>query len=291
MRFRLRPAILLGVVLAGVAEVALPLSRGLASGLREGETSSATVRREGGAVFLSPAQGARRYHEFYFTRAAYSSSARSRFGFFGGRGAASWAIDYPKADRQFMVVLNRLIDIDASPYENAIRLDDPDVRRFPFLYALEVGGMTLTDGEVQGLRNYLAAGGFLVIDDFWGLDEWSVFERQIGRVLPGRPIYEIPTTHPVFNNVYDVANVIQVPNVRRGQMHGLYGTPTHEGRGSEMPHVYGIDDDRGELMVLINWNTDLGDAWEWAENPYYPLKFSTYAFEMGINMIVYAMSH
>ena len=82
-----------------------------------------------------------------------------------------------------------------------------------------------------------------MIDDFWGPDEWSVFVQEIGRVLPGRPIYEIPTTHPVFNNVYDIANVIQVPNIRTGQMHGMYGTPTHEGRGSEVPHVYGIDDD------------------------------------------------
>ena len=291
MRIQLRPTILLGVVIAGAAAAALPLARAPASRPHEGETPAAVVSSEGAPVFLRPTQAARRYHEFYFTRAAYSGSARSRFGFFSGRGAGSWAVDYPKADRQFMVVLNRLIDIDASPYENAIRLDDPDVRRFPFLYALEVGSMSLTDGEVQGLRNYLAAGGFLVIDDFWGPDEWSVFEREIRRVLPGQPIYEIPTTHPVFNNVYDVATVIQVPNIRTGQAHGIYGTPTDEGRGSEVPHVYGIDDDRGELMVLINWNTDLGDAWEWAENPYYPLKFSTYAFEMGINMIVYAMSH
>ena len=237
---------------------------------------------------LSPQQAAASHREFYFTRAIYSSGGRG----FVGRGRRSWAVDFPKADRQFMTVLTRLIDIDASPDENPIRLDDPDIRRFPFLYALEVGGMNLTEAEVEGLRSYLEAGGFLVIDDSWGPYEWAVFEREISRVLPGRPIYEIPLTHPLFNNVYDMDSVIQVPNIRNGRNHGLYGTPTWEcRRGCETPHVFGIDDDRGRLMVLINWNTDLGDAWEWAENEWYPTKFSHYAFEMGINMIVYAMSH
>ena len=113
----------------------------------------------------------------------------------------------------------------------------------------------------------------------------------MARVLPGKRFYELPLDHSVFNNVYDVSNVIQVPQVNRGKMHDAYGTPTHEGYGSEVPQVFGIDDDRGELMVMFNWNTDIGDAWEWAEDPYYPLRFSTYAFEIGVNMIVYAMSH
>jgi hypothetical protein len=283
-------AALLGAVIAGAVGSTVPLVSGAPSPPRADSRLDGAPSHPPGARFLSPAQAARRYHEFYFTRAAYSGRGRSSFGFFG-RGRGSWATDFPKADRQFMVVLSRLIDIDASPDENAIRLDDPDVRRFPFLYALEVGGMSLNEAEIEGLRSYLAAGGFLVIDDFWGPYEWEVFEREIRRVLPGREIYEIPKTHAVFNNVYDVANVVQVPNVSNGQRHGLYGTPTNEGPGSEVAQVFGIDDDRGELMVLINWNTDLGDAWEWAENPYYPLKFSTYAFEMGVNMIVYAMSH
>ena len=279
MRAQLCRALFLGLTAAAALGAALPvLGRGAAG----------TPARPGtGPLLLSPAQAAARQHEFYFTRAVYTSGG----GFYRRRSNA-WATDYPKADRQFMVVLNRLIGIDASPDENAVRFDDPDVRRFPFLYALEVGDMNLSDPEVEGLRRYLEAGGFLVIDDFWGPYEWSTFEREIGRVLPGRPIYEIPRDHPVFNNVYDVATVVQVPNIGNGQRHEIYGTPTWEcSNGCETPRVFGIDDDRGELMVLINWNTDLGDAWEWAENPYYPLRFSTYAFEVGVNMIVYAMSH
>ena len=214
-------------------------------------------------------------HEFYFTRAIYSS----------GWGYGRWAVDYPKADRQFMTIVNRLIDVDGSPNENAIRLDDPEIRKYPFLYALEVGDIALSPAEVTGLRNYLLAGGFLVIDDFWGSWQWANFEQQIRKVFPEHPIIEVPLDHPVFNTVYRISEVLQVP------AYGNYwGGRTWEQDGFAA-HVRGIFDDKGRLMVLINWNTDLGDAWEWAERPEYPLKFSTFAVEMGINFIAYAMSH
>jgi hypothetical protein len=284
MRFQSAHAVAL-LLSGGAALAAVPLAR--SSAALEGAAAappSAAAPRAPGPRILTPPQLARDYHEFYFTRGRYSE----------GRGygrSRSWATDYPKADQQFMVVLNRLIDIDNSPLENDVDLADPGIRRFPFLYILEVGEMFMTDEQVEGLRGYLNAGGFLVVDDIWGPYELANLERELGRVFPGRPLRELPLDHSVFNNVYDVSNVIQVPNVRTGQMHGRYGTPTHEGYGSEVPHVFGMDDDRGELMIMVNWNTDIGDAWEWAENPYYPLKFSTYAFEIGVNMIVYAMSH
>ncbi|MEE8521876.1 MAG: DUF4159 domain-containing protein, partial [Gemmatimonadota bacterium] len=211
-------------------------------------------------------------------RAIYTGYRR---GFYG-----SWSIDYPKADRQFLIGLRRLTNIDAYELENPIRLDDPDIRRFPFLYALEVGYMSLSEAEVVGLREYLQAGGFLVIDDFWGSYEWSNFESEIGRVLPGYAIVKLPLDHPVLRTFYDITELVQVPNVRQGMM----GGPTWERDGYE-PALLGIFDDKGRLMVVINWNTDLGDAWEWAENPFYPLKFSNFAYQMGVNLVIYAMSH
>jgi hypothetical protein len=290
MRFQHARAV--AVALSGGAIfAAAPLAR--ASGALPESRAEAIgpAHRAGALTVLSPQQAAREFHEFYFTRGIYSDG-RGRFGRGGyGRGGGSWATDFPKADQQFMVVLNRLIDIDNSPLDNAVDLADPAIRRFPFVYILETGRMDMTDEQVQGLRSYLLAGGFLVVDDIWGPYELANLERELARVFPERRLRELPLNHSVFNNVYDVSNVIQVPNVRIGQMHGQYGTPTNEGPGSEVPHVFGMDDDRGELMVLVNWNTDIGDAWEWAENPYYPLKFSTYAFEIGVNMIVYAMSH
>jgi hypothetical protein len=217
--------------------------------------------------------------QFYFTRAAYT-------GFYRFRDFRSWSVDFPKADRQFLIGLRRLTNLDAYEYENPVRLTDPDLGRYPFLYSVEVGYMALTDAEIEGLRRYLQAGGFLVVDDFWGSLEWENFEAQLQRILPGYPVVEIPFTHPIFNCFYDVKEIVQVPNV--GQ--GMQGGPTWESDGY-FPAVKGIFDEEGRLMVVINWNTDLGDAWEWAENPYYPLKFSTYAYQMGVNFIIYAMSH
>jgi hypothetical protein len=219
-------------------------------------------------------------HAFYWTRAIYTGYSR------GWRGSASWATDFPKGDRQFLVVLKRLVRLDAYDHENAVSLADPNLRRFPLLYAVEVGYMDLTKDEVHGLRDYLNAGGLLLVDDFWGSRQWAQFEYNMRRVLPGRPMVEIPLEHPLFSAFYKIDEVKQVP--ARGR--GINGWPTSEQDGI-VPHVRGIFDDDGRLMVVINWNTDLGDAWEWAEDPMYPLEYSTYAYEMGANMIVYGMSH
>ncbi len=216
------------------------------------------------------------WHEFYFTRAAYSSY---------GWGRRSWSTDYPKSDRQFLTVLQRLTNLDAFSYENAILLTDENIRRYPFLYALEVGYMSLSAGEIEGLRDYLKAGGFLVIDDFWGTREWAQFEYQMSLVFPSHPIIDLELDHPVFNTFYDIDEILQVP------AYGRYWRGRTSERDGYVPYVKGILDDDGRLMVIINWNTDLGDAWEWAERPDYPVQYSTFAFQMGVNMIIYAMSH
>ena len=213
--------------------------------------------------------------EFYFTRGVYSSPWRRW----------SWATDFPKADRQFMAAVNTLVDISASEFENAVRLDDPNLRRFPFLYMLEIAGMSLTPPEVEGLSDYLRAGGFLVVDDFWGTYAFANLEQEMRRVLPEYSIVEIPSDHPIFNMVYRIEEVIQVPAIGN-----YYGGRTWEGDGYEA-FARGIFDEKGRLMVVINGNTDLGDAWEWFERPEYPLQFSSFAVQMGVNFIVYSMSH
>ena len=225
-------------------------------------------------------------HTLYWTRAIYSGSRGRR-----GWGSASWATDFPKGDRQFLVVLKRLVRLDAYDWENAVSLDDPRIRRFPLLYAVEVGYMDLTPEEIHGLRDYLNAGGMLVVDDFWGTREWAAFERNMRLVLPGREIVDIPRDHPLFSSFYDITEIKQVPNVGAARRITYFGEGATWERDGYYPFVKGILDDHGEIMVLIHWNTDLGDAWEWAEDPMYPLEYSTYAYEMGANMIVYGMSH
>ena len=221
---------------------------------------------------------------FYFARGMYSGEFDNA-GEFGGR----WAVDFPKADRQFMVALKRLSLVDADSEENAIELTDPNLRRLPFLYMLEVGSLSLSDAEAAALRAYLDAGGFLVIDDSWGTWAWDNIQTQLRKVFPDRSIVEIPLEHPIFHVFYDIDEVLQIPNLNQG-IDSVYGGPTHEYDGY-YPNVHGIFDDDGRLMVMLNWNTDLGDAWEWADHPHYPLKFSTYAFEVGINFVIYAMTY
>jgi len=211
---------------------------------------------------------------FYWTRAMYSG---------GGFRRGSWAVDFPKSDQQFLIVIKRLVRLNAYDWENPVGLWDPDLRKFPLIYMLEVGGMYLTDEEVLGLRGYMEAGGFVIVDDFWGARQWDTFLFNMRRVFPGRAIVDIDLDHPVYSAYYNIDSVIQVPafgnTYRTEECSGCY------------PQVKGMYDDDGRLMMMINFNTDLGDAWEWAEQPSYPLEYSTYAYQLGANMIVYAMSH
>ena len=254
------------VTLAGVGLVALRAAPGVLTAQQDFR-QLIDKRRESEKERPGP-------NEFYFTRGVYSSWSRY-----------SWAIDYPKADQQFLAAVNTLIDLDAADHQNAVRLDDPNLRRFPFLYILEIAGMSLPPPEVQGLRDYLLAGGFLVVDDFWGQYAYENLEQQLRTVLPEYQIVEIPKDHPIFNTVYRIDELVQVPAIGR-----YYGGRTTECFGCDV-FMRGIFDDKGRLMVVINGNTDLGDAWEWFERPEYPLQYSSFAVQMGVNFIVYAMSH
>jgi hypothetical protein len=230
-----------------------------------------------------PGDPNRRYN-FYFTRAIYSSGFSRGF---GRRGGGSWSTDYPKGDQQFAMVIKRLArELDVYQSDNAVELDDPELRRFPFLYAVEVGHMNLTDSEIKGLREYLLAGGFLIVDDFWGTYEWRVFESNIKQVLPEYQIVDLPLTHPIFHNYYDINEILQVPFHGRG----CSGGPYWEQDGF-VPVVRAIFDEHERMLVLISHNSDLGDAWEWMELACYPLTHSTYAAQLGLNTILYAMSH
>ena len=298
MRVRLRSAPILSAALAAVLAAAAvtgmtarsdPPPDG-AAGEATGEASAPALSERAAArdwllarePGLAQAQ-AEWGRDFYFTRAIYSGSR----GWWGRRGRGSWSTDFPKADRQFLFILHRLLQmLDLHEWENPVSLADPELRRFPFLYMLEVGYMNLTDAEIEGLRGYLEAGGFLVVDDFWGEEAWYNFEYHMSRILPGRRIEPIPLEHPIFHQFYDIDEVVTVPsigNAARGRYEECWGPCT--------PTVSGIFNDRGELMVVINHNTDLGDAWEWSENPYYPIDRSTYAYELAINYIIYGLSH
>ena len=217
-------------------------------------------------------------YPFYWTRAAYSGGAGRRFG-----GRSGWSVDFPKSDQQFLIVIKRLMRLNAYDWENPVFLADPVMRKFPLIYMLEVGSMYLSEPEVEGLRGYMDAGGFVIVDDFWGQQEWDVFEFNMRRVYPEKQFVDITLDHPLYSAYYQIDHVEMTPAIgnviQRTECYGCY------------TQVKGMYDDEGRLMMVVNFNTDLGDAWEWAEDPSYPLETSTYAYEMGANLITYAMSH
>ena len=217
--------------------------------------------------------------EFIFARMVYTGLRPWPYG-------KNWDTDWPKSDRQFILGIQRLTNIRAAQEEAVVQLTDPNLFQYPFIYSVECGHWNLTDDEILGLREYLRRGGFLFCDDFWGSWEWENFRENILRVLPEARITDIPMDHPVFHSYYDIEELIQTPYY----MNAILSLETYEQDGFT-PYCRGIFDENDRLMVIINWNTDLGDAWEWADLQEFPARYSTYAYQIGINAIVYAMSH
>ncbi len=201
-------------------------------------------------------------------------------------GSSNWTTDYSAADRHVSTALRRLTRLHVRSVEQPVDLDDgDDVFNYPWLYAVEVGHWQLTDSQIVQFREYLSRGGFFMCDDFHGTREWGVFIESMQRVFPGRDIVDIPNGDAIFHSVFDLENRYQVPGAQY-----LRSGRTYEYDGYE-PKWRGIYDDKGRLMVAICHNMDLGDSWEWADDPKYDEKFSAMGFRIAANYVVYSMSH
>jgi hypothetical protein len=212
------------------------------------------------------------------------------FGFGGWRdwreGGTSWSQDYPRADRHFAAALRRLTRIHVRSVEQPVNPDDgEDIYNWPWLVAGEMGDWKLTVAEARKVREYLLRGGFLMLDDFWGTREWGRFMDTMSIIFPDRPIVEIDDSDPIFHIVYDLNDRYQIP----GQWALRQGT-TYRDDGS-VPHWRGIYDDKGRLMVAMSFNSDVGDSWEWADDSRYPEKYSALGIRIGVNDVLYAMTH
>jgi hypothetical protein len=231
--------------------------------------------------------------EWVFARLMYPQHPQARFGgyrrFGGGdwrEGGTSWTQDYPRADRHFAQALRRLSRIHARSVEQPVNLDDgDDAFNYPWMNAGEMGDWKLTDAQAAALREYLLRGGFIMLDDFWGTEEWNRFAETMQRVFPDRPIVEIADDDPIFHIVYDLDGRYQIA----GQWAIARGT-TYRNDGS-VAHWRGIYDDHGRLMVALTFNSDVGDSWEWADDPNYPEKYSALGIRIGVNYVVYSMTH
>jgi len=225
--------------------------------------------------------------EFIFARLMYPPSPYGMFGMRGGdwrRGYTSWTNDYPRADRHFIRALRRLTRIDVRSVEQPVNLDDgDDIYNWPFLYA--EGTMELSEAQTNRLRDYLLRGGFFVIDDFWGSTAWEACAQTMHRLFPDRPIVDLTDNDSVFHAVYNLKDRGPIPgqwSLRSGRTFLFDG---------DHPYWRGIFDDKGRLMVGIWVNVDTGDSWEWADAPEYPERYSAMGIRIGVNHVVYALSH
>ncbi|MEO8075621.1 MAG: DUF4159 domain-containing protein [Acidobacteriota bacterium] len=227
---------------------------------------------------------------FNFCRGMYTSVRRMPSG--GG-----WTTDYPDADINFSIRLSELTKTrvsrrpDGEPNHLTVRLTDDNLFNCAYLHMEDMGSAEFTEVEVVRLREYLQKGGFLWVDDFWGHAEWDYWEEQIARVLPPKqyPIVDLTPDHPLFHTQYAIKGVPQVISIRLWKPGG---STSEYGADSAEVHGRGISDEHGRLMVFMTHNTDIDDAWEReAFDPRYFLQFGPDGYALGVNVILYALSH
>lgn len=227
--------------------------------------------------------------DFVVARLMFPSNGIGPGSWWGGdwrQGATSWAVDYPRADRRLAAILRRLTLIDVRSVEQPVDLEDGnDVYYWPFLMAGLPGSWDLSEAHAAKLRDFLLRGGFLLCDSFFGTREWEGFVAGMRRVFPDRPIIDIPDDHPVFHIVYDITEKHQIRNWQ------ALGRGTGYRADGAIPHWRGIEDDAGRLMVLIAFNNDLGDSWQRADEPDYPAEDVNLGLRLGVNIVVYALTH
>ncbi|MBV8846892.1 MAG: DUF4159 domain-containing protein [Bryobacterales bacterium] len=204
----------------------------------------------------------------------------------GEGGPLNWTIDYPRSDRHLLQGIRRLTRIDTRSVEQVVEADgDDDIYNWPTLYAVEVGHWNLTDDQAAQIREFLLRGGFLMVDDFHGTIEWDVFVRGMNKIFPDRKIVDLDNKDPIFHVIYDLDDKFQVPGWQWSISH-----LTYEYDGFE-PKWRGIYDDHGRVMVAICHNMDLGDAWEWSDDPRYPEKWAGLAYRIAVNYVMYDLTH
>ena len=229
---------------------------------------------------------------FSFCRVLYDSVRDEPLGH-------GWNTDYPNSDINFMIRMSEITktpiswDEEGQPNHVVVRLTDEALYDYPFIFMSDVGTAGFNPDEVTALRSYLLKGGFLHVDDFWGEAAWDHWAREIGKVLPPNeyPIVDVPLDHEIFGVLYQVTELPQIPSIQFWRRSG--GTSTSErGWESEEVHYRGIFDQDGRLMVVMTHNTDIADGWEReGENREFFFRFSVKAYPVGINTVLYALTH
>jgi hypothetical protein len=210
---------------------------------------------------------------FTFVRIRYADGNQGLGGF--GR-EPPWSHDYPRAERHFTKLLDELTTARPNMVgSNILTLDDPELFKFPVAYMSEPGFWVPDEKEQAGLRQYLLKGGFLIVDDFAG-NHWFNFESQMRKVLPEARIVPLTAAHPIFDSFYRIESL--------DYSHPYYGVQ------SQFLGIFEDNDPAKRLLMIINYNNDVGEYWEWSDSGAFPIDLSNTAYKLGINYIVYALT-
>lgn len=223
---------------------------------------------------------------FTFVRIQYDSYGR--FGWWD-----RWDNDYPDGDWNFSIRLRQLTSLQVDPNGRVLRLTDPDLFNYPFVYMAGVQRLTLDASEQKEFRRYLLNGGFVMMDDFWTEQGWSNVRREMQQVLPDCKLVELSLDHPIFHSVYDLQELPQVVDIKTWSDGYSYEFNHGGATGDQAPHFWAYFDGNNRMVALLCHNNDIGDGWEReGENEEYFHQFSEkYSYPMGINIITYAMTH
>jgi hypothetical protein len=230
---------------------------------------------------------------FTFARLRYNSGydGRSR-----RRSTGKWMTDYPDADIDFSFRLQQLTAMQVNPNGVIVDIEAEQLRHYPFVYMIEPGAITISDEQAKVMRDYMLNGGFIMVDDFWGDDEWEGFYAAFKQIWPDREFVELELEHDIFHCVFDLPVKPQIPSVGfaiQARERGRNTFNEWNKPGSETPHYRAVYDDQKRMCMIICFNTDLGDGWEEeGTDPWYFREFSEkYAYPLGINIVYYALTH
>ena len=216
--------------------------------------------------------------EFAFGRLRYRSPRD------GGRVRARWGTDANKSERLFMQALRRLSRVNVRSIEEIVDVDSDEIYNWPFMYAVAVGDWVISPSQAVRLRQFFERGGFLMVDDFHNEGEWEDFMEGVRQIFPNPQVIEIDNKDAIFHTVFDLSQRFQISGLNI-----VSGFPYE--RGGFDPHWRAILDDKGRIVIAALHNQDAGDAWEWADYPPFPEKISSLAFRLGVNYVVYSMTH
>jgi hypothetical protein len=202
----------------------------------------------------------------------------------GGRFYSRWGIDVNKGDRLFLSHLIRLTRIDVESIENIVDISTDHIFETPWMFAGSVGDWRIAPTEAARMREYFQRGGFLMVDDFHNPREWATFMSGMQQMDPSMQAVELEDGDPMFQAVYNLDKRIRVPGAN--VVHG-----NQIERGGVEPHWRAIRDPKGRAIVAICFNMDVGDGWEFADVPDYPEKYASEGIRLGVNYVVYAMTH